>query len=237
MIDDHREREMGLIGLLPAIYQDPGSEERPNYLPRFLSAFEKILFSPPESSSAAADSKSVADMDAVQGLREKIVQMAKLVNPWLAQDRFLPWLAAWMAFSLRSNLQLERKRELIANMIPLYRIRGTRKYLEELLRLCVDASTAIEEEDVPALQIGKHSTLGKDMYIGGGAPHFFRVRIVASHLNVPALEEQRRLAYEVVELAKPAHTTYELWMDSPQMQIGVHSKVGIDTVLGSAHAV
>jgi phage tail-like protein len=237
MVDDSRERRTKLIDLLPAIYQDPGIEGRSNYLPRFLSAFERVLFGTIQSNEAAEDNKAVADMETTQGMRDKIVQLGKLLDPWLAEDKFLAWLAGWMALSLRSNLAPERKRELIANMIPLYRIRGTRKYLEKLLSLCVDAPTAIEEEDVPALQIGKHSTLGKDMYIGGGAPHFFRVKMVASQLSVPALEEQRRLAYEVVELAKPAHTAYEFLIDSPQMQIGMHSTVGIDTVLGSAQAV
>jgi len=238
MVDDSRERRTRLIELLPAIYQDPGIEGRPsNYLPRFLRAFETVLYGTLKSNEAAEDNKAVADMDATQGLRDKIQLLGKLLDPWLADDKFLPWLAGWMALSLHSNLAPERKRELIANMIPLYRIRGTRKYLEKLLSLCVDVPTAVEEEDVPALQIGKHSTLGKDMYIGGGAPHFFRVKIVASQLSVPALEEQRQLAYEVVELAKPAHTAYEFLFDSPQMQIGVHSMVGIDTVLGSAQAV
>ncbi|MBV8437919.1 MAG: hypothetical protein JOY95_10440 [Silvibacterium sp.] len=237
MADDSQERRTRLIDLLPAIYQEPGREGHPNYLPRFLPAFERILFGTVDSSEAAADSQAPADMDRAQGLRDRIVQMGKLLDPWLAHDKFLPWLAGWMALSLRANLRPERKRELIANMIPLYRIRGTRKYLEELLRMCVDVPTAVEEEDVPALQIGRHSTLGKDMYIGGGAPHFFRVKMVASQLSMPKLEEQRQLAYEVVELAKPAHTAYEFLIDSPRMQVGVHSTVGIDTVLGSAQAV
>jgi phage tail-like protein len=237
MADDSQERRTKLIDLLPAIYQEPGSEGRSNYLPRFLTAFERILFGTVESSEAAADRQAPADMERTQGLRDRIVQLGKLLDPWLAQDKFLPWLAGWMALTLRTNLRPERKRELIANMIPFYRIRGTRKYLEELLRLCVDVPTAVEEEDIPPLQIGRHSTLGRDTYIGGGAPHFFRVKMVALQLSVPALEEQRKLAYEVVELAKPAHTAYEFLIDSPQMQIGVHSTVGIDTVLGSAQAV
>ena len=244
MVDDSRERRTRLIDLLPAIYQDPGIEPRPddpppppNYLPRFLRAFETVLFGTLKTNEAAEDIKAVADMEATQGLRDRIVQLGKLVDPWLSEDKFLPWLAGWMALSLRSNLAPEKKRQLIANIIPLYRIRGTRKYLEELLRLCVDVPTAVEEEDVPALQVGKHSRLGKDMYIGGGAPHFFRVKMVASKLSEPEREEKRQLVYEVVELAKPAHTAYEFLIDYPQMQIGVHSTVGIDTVLGSAQAI
>jgi hypothetical protein len=45
------------------------------------------------------------------------------------------------------------------------------------------------------------------------------------------------MAYEVVELAKPAHTTYEFEVNSPQMQVGIHSTVGLDTLLGPASGV
>jgi len=231
MVDSSREAQPRLIDLLPAIYQDPGTEERSNYLPGFLLPFERILWGTQEGSLPNKDTGSR------DGLRDEIAQLNDLLDPWHAPEEFLPWLAGWTALNLGPRMRLERKRELIANMIPLYRSRGTRKYLEEVLRLCVDAPTAIEEEDIPALQLGTHSTVGEDTYIGGGPPHFFRVRMLASHLSVPELEEQRQLAYEIVELAKPAHTGYEFLIDSPQMQIEVHSTVGIDTVLGPAPAV
>jgi phage tail-like protein len=230
-MDEQRERNDRMIDLLPAIYQDPGGDGRATYLHRFLAAFEEIVY------GTRGSGKSKQQSDAPLGLREEIERLGLLLDPWQAPAEFLPWLAGWMALSLRSNLRPERQRELVANIAQLYRIRGTRRYLEELLRLCVDVPTAIEEEDVPALQIGDHSTVGRDMYLGGGAPHFFRVRMFASGLSVPELEEQRQLVYEVVELARPAHTAYEFRIDSPEMQVGVHSTVGIDTVLGSAQAI
>lgn len=230
MADKSREPKLRLIDLLPAIYQEQGNQERSNYLPRLLRAFERILWGVEEQSRAKKDTRSG------EGLRDKVEQLNELLDPRHAPEEFLPWLAGWVALTLRSNMRLERKRELIAKMIPLYRIRGTSKYVNELLRLCVDVPAVVEEEDIPPLQLGIHSTLGRDTYIGGGAPHFFRVRMMASHLGVPELEEQRQLAYEVIELAKPAHTGYDFRIDSPQMQIGVHSTLGIDTVLGPAQA-
>jgi phage tail-like protein len=229
--DNSQEPKARLIELLPAIYQEPGDDGRPNYLPRFLSSFERVLWGVP------SDRKDKGDADAGDGLRGKISRLSSLFDPSQAPEEFLPWLASWAALTLRSTLRLEHKRELIANIIPLYGIRGTRAYLEQLLRICIDAPTAIEEEDIPAMQLGKHSTIGEDTYIEGGAPHFFRVRMVATHLSVASLEQQRQLAYEVVELAKPAHTGYEFRIESPQMQIGVHSTLGIDTVLGPAQTV
>jgi len=220
---------MKLMELLPAIYQEPGTPEEPNYLPELLAPFERILF--------GAEGKPQTKGSVGSSLSEKVVSLHRLFDPSEAPEEFLPWLASWAALSLRATMATERKRELVANIIPLYRIRGTRKYLEELLRICVDIPTAVEEEEIPALQVGKHSTVGRDMYIGGGPPHFFRVKLMAANLTVPEVEAQRELAYEVVELAKPAHTSYEFWIDAPVLQVGVHSTVGIDTVLGAAKSV
>jgi phage tail-like protein len=228
-----------LLEYLPAIYQEPDSSERRNYLPAFLEPFEKILLGVEEKAHVHGETNPVRHKPPAQtleSLSEKIARLHELFDPWEAPEEFLPWLASWAALSLCPTLQPGRKRLLIAKIISLYRIRGTREYLEELLKICVDAPTAVLEEEIPPLQLGIHSTVGGDMYIGGGAPHYFRVRLVASNLNALELQAQRQLAYEVVELAKPAHTGYEFQVDSPQMQVGVHSTVGLDTVLGAAPA-
>jgi phage tail-like protein len=228
MADTLTEPKHRLLDLLPWIYQEGCASGDKNYLQHLLGAFEKILWGEQGQHHASIDGV------APEGLQEKIGRLSDVINPRRAEKEFLPWLAGWMALTLRPSLTLERKRELIAQMIPLYRIRGTRRYLEELFRLCLDVPAAVEEEDIPALQLGLHSTIGVDTYIEGGAPHFFRVRLLVSHLSTSEIEEQRHLAYEVVELGKPAHTGYEFLIDSPQLQIGVHSIVGIDTILGPA---
>jgi phage tail-like protein len=223
-----------LLQYLPAIYQEPGTPEQANYLPAFLEAFEKILFGKEERASARADQgKPNAD----ESLSEKIARLHELFDPWAAPEEFLPWLANWAALSLSPSMTAERKRLLIAKIIPLYRIRGTRKYMEEILRLCLEIPSAVIEEEIPPLQLGDHSTVGEDMRINGGAPHFFLVRLMATNLDAVKVQAQRQLAYEVVELAKPAHTGYEFQVLSPEMQIGVHSTVGLDTVLGAAQAL
>jgi phage tail-like protein len=231
MVDNSQKVQIRLLDFLPAIYQDPGIGEPSSSLSDFLLAFEEILWGAPEQRGKSKEN------EAREGLREEIAQLSQLLDPCDAPEAFLPWLAGWTALSLRPHLRLERKRNLIANMLRLYRIRGTKKYLEDLLKLCVDGQFSIDEEDMPAMQVGIHSRVGRDTYIGGGPPHFFRVRMLATHLSVEQMEERRQLAYEVVELAKPAHTGYAFEVDSPQMQIEVHSTVGIDTVLGPAPAV
>jgi len=220
-----------LLQYLPAIYQDSGTPEQANYLPVFLDAFEKILFGTEERGSPHAEQKNI-----VESLSEKIARLHKLFDPQVTPEEFLPWLASWAALCFSPAMAPERKRLLLGKIIPLYRIRGTRKYMEEILRLCLEIPSAVIEEEIPPLQLGVHSTVGEDMWINGVAPHFFLVRLMASHLNAAGVQAQRQLAYEVVELAKPAHTGYEFQVLSPEMQVGVHSTVGLDTVLGAAPA-
>jgi len=224
-----------MLEYLPAIYQDtPDRQHQEPPLKGFLAAFERILLGYEEEShdSEKAAAKAEAGTHTVEGLGRKIARLFMLFDPHDTPERFLSWLASWAALSLHANLSPAKKRNLIADIIPLYRIRGTRAYVEKLLALCVDADTEVSEDEIPPLQLGVHSTLGKDTYLGGGPPHFFKVTLFASDLTAIEVQAQRQIAYEVIELAKPAHTVYDFVVKSPEMQVGIHSTVGVDTVLG-----
>jgi len=222
-----------MLEYLPAIYQESDSPDARPFLAGFLAAFEKVLLGYEEGKATA---KGKGGSYAVEGLGRKIARLYMLFDPRETSETFLPWLASWAALSLHANLSPAKKRDLIANIIPLYRIRGTRAYVEQLLALCVDAGTSVSEEEIPPMQLGVHSTLGRDTYLGGGPPHFFRVTLVASDLTALEVQAQRQIAYEVIELAKPAHTVYDFLVISPEMQVGIHSTVGVDTLLGAAAA-
>ena len=86
------------------------------------------------------------------------------------------------------------------------------------------------------MQVGVHSTTDSDTYLGGGPPYFFKVTLLAPLLNAREVETQIQIARAMIELAKPAHTSYELYVVSLKLQLGVHSTVGEDTVLGAATA-
>lgn len=242
---------------LPAIYQEP--EWRPasngkqgevcpicderghtgdhkNHLREFLEAFENVLFGYDNYGPPLAKVLPQGDLDSVVGLGQKIERLYELLDSGLTPTRFLPWLASLAALSLREGMREDKQRELIAQIIRLYRKRGTKDYLETLLSLCLDVSSSITEVEIPPLQIGVPHKLGVDTYVGGGPPHFFRVNLHTEGWDANRVEAQRRIAHEVIELAKPAHTTYELTFASPRMQIGVHSTVGLDTVLPPAKA-
>src|SRR6266568_9451181 len=125
-----------LLRYLPAIYQEsavPGEENAVAGL--FLGCFEEILLG--------------------EGLEGDIARIPSCVTPHLARPDFLPWLAGWVALSLRTDLPLEIQRRLIAEIVPYYLSRGTRSGLERILRLTTGIeSIFVDEPKHPPLQIG-----------------------------------------------------------------------------------
>jgi len=226
-----------LMDYLPSIYQEADAAHPKTFLGQLLLAFEKVLVGLEEEKAQRKVVAGEAETDSgLKGLGEEIERLHQLFDPQEAPEEFLPWLAGWAALSWRPELSSKRKRRLLARIIPLYRIRGTRKYLEELLMLCVDAVVMVSDTEMPELQVGVHSTVDSDTYLGGGAPYFFRVTLLAPQLSASEVQAQVQIAHAIVELAKPAHTSYELDVVSPKLQLGLHSTVGEDTVLGAASA-
>ena len=224
---------MSLLEYLPAIYQDPTDGDDPAqgslFLSRFLLAFEGVML----SRQGDALRETVPGMPAgeVESLEDEIARIHLLFDAERTPEAFLYWLAGWVALTLRSDLSPSRQRRLLANIARLYRIRGTRRYLEEVLKLYVEALPSVTDEDLPSLQIAVHSTVGADTYLGGGPSFLFQVKLAFSQKESDFVARQRQLAREVIELERPAHAWYELRVIFPRLELGVHSTVGVDTVL------
>jgi phage tail-like protein len=218
-----------LLNDLPVIYQDDP------FIGQFLLAFEKILIGVNDDVAYPSRNDSVKFPE--KGLEESIAELPTYFDPQQAPAEFLPWLASWTALSLRGDLDEILQRKFIANITKYYRLRGTKANLQELLSLFVRGQPTIEETSTTELQIGKHSTIGKDMFLRGGPPHFFKVTIVLPE-NLQgdrlALARQLEIASAIVELEKPAHTHYELIPVFPgTMRVGQLSTVGVSTLLGT----
>ncbi len=198
---------------------------RIHFLGRFLLAFEQVLTGLPGLAGR--------EPEPAHGLEEIIATIASLFDPKETREEFLPWLASWVALGLRADWTEAQKRDFLANIVPLYRRRGTKDNLAELLRIYTGLSPVITGAGDSDFQIGVHSTIGMDTQISGSAPAFLpRQRDHAQsrpcHFKAPA-----QIATALIELQKPAHTDYELEILFRTMQIGVRSTIGVDTLLGS----
>ncbi len=212
--------QSALLDYLPAIYrEDP-------FVGRFLLAFEKLLLG--RGDGVTLDGRPVV------GLEEVIAGLAGLFDPSGTPEEFLAWLSNWTAFTLRADLSPKQQRDFTARVIQLYRMRGTKRSLQELLGIFVVGVPTISEPEASELQVGVTSTVGRDTNVGGAPPYYFRVTISLPKTTPALHDRQREIAHALIEMEKPAHTTYDLDVIFPSMKIGVYSTVGVDTLLGSA---
>jgi phage tail-like protein len=212
-----------LLDNLPSAFQEDRRGGAPNFLGRFLLGFEQLLLGAGEAGKP--------------GLEETIARLYRYFEPGAALadgDRapkeFLQWLAGWVALTLREDWDELRQRDLIAKAVPLYRLRGTRRGVEEFLRIYTRLGASIDELGT-AFQVGVHSTVGVDTMLDGGPAFFFRVNVLLPNPQPEEIKAQRAVAHAIVDLQKPAHTYYTLTVETPVLQIGVHSTVGVDTLV------
>jgi phage tail-like protein len=201
---------------LPAVFRED------EFLAHYLAAFEKILF-------GRDDLIEFED----EGLEETIARIAEFFDPAKTPEDFLEWLACWVALSLRADMTVVKQRLFIGKIVQLYKKRGTRANLQELLEIFLKGTPSVEEPDVHEMQIGEQSTIGEDTYLGGGPPHFFQVTISLARPSPEFLTRQLQTARALIDLEKPAHTYYKLTTRFPTIQIGCSSTIGINTIIGT----
>ncbi|MGG6263466.1 phage tail protein I [Leptolyngbya sp. AN03gr2] len=168
-------------------------------LGKFLLAFEKILSGLP----AATDLDRPANLPNPRSLEDSISQLHLNFdpNPDRAPEEFLPWLANWVGLTLREDWSDQSKRELIRRMVELYRLRGTKAGLEQLLKIYLGADEAvrIDEFDQPA--------------------HYFQVQLKLASRDLEQFNTKQRVARAIINQEKPAHTYYGLRILMPTMQL------------------
>jgi phage tail-like protein len=233
----------GYLRHLPAIYAAGDDAGGPSFLGRFLLAFEHVLtgLGDPAQPGLEERLEGIPLTDGIGGVEryfEPGFGFPSADDGRRAPAEFLDWLATWVGLRFRADLgepaqreQLER--ELIAKAVPLYRLRGTREGLRQLLETYTRLGVTIEEFVAP-FQLGVRSRLGVDTLLGGAAPQFFRVTVRFPASDPRGRARLQQLAVAVIDAEKPAHAHYELRIESNTMQLGVkgRSTLGVDTLLG-----
>lgn len=179
------------------------------------------------------------------------------VDAWL--DEWLQWVAGWTGFVLDQQWDLERKRLVLAKLLPLFRIQGTREGLQRMLDLflmpppssktgvlipntaTVKKITVLDSQNyatqpkpitVGAFVLKRRYALG-DSVIGGVLP--FSVQVVIemnATSDEEALEELRDRAQTVIRRSKPAQCHAELILKIVTFTTSV--EVGGDSLLGNS---
>ena len=236
---------------LPAILQANADAQGVTFLGRFLLAFEQIL-------SGLGDPEQPGLEEIIGGIvgpdgQMQLASLARYFDPGVRinaaggemllgeQQRtpqdFLPWLASWVALSLREDWREEERRRFISRVVPAYQQRGTTTGLTEVLLaysgITERDSIEIREFNQP-FQLNVTATVGVDTVVGSGPPHFFWVKIILPGVGNLNRIRREQIVRAIIDQEKPAHTYYELDIDYPTMQVGVleRCRVGISTLLG-----
>jgi phage tail-like protein len=196
-----------LLNHLPAIYHT--SEE----LCQLLAVFEAVLFGV-DGKEPGQERQSISELLPIVN---NIATIAALFDTYRTPKEFVPWLAQWVALTHLSGLTEQRQRDLLARIVPLYAQRGTKTYLERLLEFFKpdNVSVEIEDRELQGFIVGT-ARVGLDSRLERERPFSFRVRIyTSSPMDDSDAQRGLRTQWEerlrrVIDLAKPAHTLYEL---------------------------
>jgi len=228
------------LDYLPAIYQQDAKPGQPSFLGRFLLAFEQVLTGRGDPVAPGIEEMLNGISDAqgkvlLAGFHRYFDPGPDLPDTERAPAKFLPWLAGWVALTLRGDMDEGRRRDFIARAASLYRLRGTRAGLEQFVGIYTQQKVTIAEL-TSSFQLRVHSRIGVNTILDGGAPNFFRVLI---ELPLPTSEKpgqnQTTVAAvkAIIDQEKPAHTFYLLDLQLPRLEVGVASRVGVNTLLGT----
>jgi phage tail-like protein len=156
--------------------------------------------------------------DCLSTLDHEIDSVPTLFDPWRAPANYLPWLAGWLALELPEHWNECQRRRQIHHIFELYSKRGILnglvRYLEIYRTVNLQNLTVEDPQDEKR-------------------PHGFQVSFDFGDFDHPRLVKIAREVQWIVDREKPAHSFYDLLIHNPTMQIGVHSTVGVDTILGT----
>lgn len=153
---------------LPVIFHDDGNG---NFLGRFLLIFESIW----------------------EPLEQRQDNIAMYFNPRTCPPRFLPWLAGWLGLTINPHWPEWRTRELLTTAMDLYRWRGTRQGLVEMLEVCLGMPVEV---------------------LDTAQPFVVRIRV-----EVPADSSvDTEMIEDLIRTHKPAHIGYILELSTPRSQ-------------------
>src|SRR5437764_11246290 len=177
------------INYLPGISQD-ADEENADFMQRFLLITAHLT----------------------SGIEENLEFVHELFDPRITNEKWLPWLASWLAMPLLEGWNEDKRREIIQRTPELYRLRGTAAGLKLALRLFADVKAEIHEGKwpYPGLVVGKSSTIGQDTVL---SPPVFISQCFTVELPDKKTEisrERLRTVQALVETEKPAHAHYAL---------------------------
>lgn len=187
---------------LPATYQEDLSSK--DFLERFLSLFETFL----------------GDFEA------KIGDVPVLFDIEATPKEFLGWLSTWVGAFWDENWEEVKWREFLSRAMQLYKQRGTRKGLSEIIKIFTGKYPIIVEPFQLRCTGEEHKKELNRLF--GSDPYSFCVLLKPGQVKT---ETERNTVKRIIETEKPAHTNGGLQVLQPWIILGAHTYLEVNTSL------
>ncbi|MGW0229335.1 phage tail protein [Actinopolymorpha singaporensis] len=221
---------------LPGVYTE--DQPDPSFLHRYLAMFDSLLY----------------DLD------QRAARRDVLVDPAATPVEALTWLASFVGLALDDRWPESSRRRLLAEIVPLYRRRGTIGALSRYLELFLGRPPVIVEHfrlrglaPVPGADpaassravVGVGFRVGGEVRTLGSTPdpagvHTSPMAAAAHRFSVlvpqPLSEEEEAAVRHVLDTERPAHTDYELCTVDAGMRIGSGLHLGLTSMVGPTGA-
>ena len=215
----------GYLRFLPELFRGTAGDS--GFLDQYLKVFEALLSGRsdvPPGEGASALEQTIAELPALLDPGLTPVQQesddAPLTSP------FLDFLGRWVALNFDQNWGLDKRREWLRRIVPLYKRRGTRAGISAYLAMFVGNQARVEEPSGGFFVGSKINPpiVGVSTFIAGAPAHYFRVRLSYGFFPVPfdyaTWKSLRQSTRAIVDLEKPAHTYYSLRATAPGIILG-----------------
>jgi phage tail-like protein len=215
------------------------------FYPRLSFLFpDSADFIPPFTPAFSIDpnykNEKLAELNSYFGIADPVADpdnWPATVEHWLSE--FLDWQAQWVGFACDDGWSLDRKRKNLAEILPVFRQRGTVAGLNALLKILLGEGIKVYDAvEAPALVVGRTTELKSqfetgDAVVAGVRPFSFVVELWAPtyDFTTPAILEKIAALKALVDQEKPAHTSYTLALKTATATVGVYSRVGVDILL------
>lgn len=191
------------IRYLPEIYQDIGNDA---FLSRFIGVFESVYLD----------------------IEEKIDNMPRMFDPMIVDAEFLRWIAKW--FSIKENhvLSEDKLRLLVKSAVKLYKIKGTKESIRNIVWLYTLCEAKIIEQfeviDNDFYQDNKelvNRLFGENVYT---------FTVILDNSCVKNTDEYAALI-KLINLFKPADSKCNLVILNNNIYLDYHCYLGINSYL------
>lgn len=189
---------------LPEIYQaDPTGK---SFTERFLGIFQSLY----------------SDLD------ENIRTVARYFDPDVVGGEYLEWLASWLDVEDGYLWPEEKLRALVKHGMELYRIRGTRRYVVEMVKLYTGQEPYVVEysQVEPFLKDVNQTVLLHELY--GDNPYMVTLVLDESALHT---NEEYKALLRILDNAKPAWVEANLVVLKPYLFLNRYTYLGMNSML------